>query len=67
MEDGEGFERRGSKDHNFVILPKRESENESYNMVGCLVGKLWTDKSFNIYAFMNTIREIWNSRKRYGD
>lgn len=29
----------------------------------CLIGKLWTDRSFNTYGLMETMKKIWNPAK----
>lgn len=58
--------KEGNKSENqedWVNLPRSGKNQGNQILDGCLVEKLWKDKSFNIRPFMNTIRGIWNPRK----
>lgn len=41
-----------------VILPEKVGEYIHNSISSYLVGKLWIDKSFNVGAFMSTIRGV---------
>lgn len=50
-------------DEEIVELPKNKNNEEEQWVELILVGKLWTDKSFNTRVSMATIKEVWNLRK----
>lgn len=47
-----------------VLLAEGDGHDKNTNR-SFLVGKFWIDKSFNIMAFMNTIRGVWSPRKGF--
>lgn len=51
----------GEEDYADLLESGAEQGNSSLG--SCLVRKFWTDKSFNIKTFMNTIRRVWNLKK----
>lgn len=50
-------------DEEIVELLKNKNNEEEQRVESVLVSKLWTDNSFNISAFMSTIKRVWNARK----
>lgn len=52
-----------SNEEEAEVLPDFDDEEATKVVSNCLVGKFWMDKSFNIKAFMNTIRGMWGFHK----
>lgn len=63
MERGGGFGNRNNLNNDFIGLPIDDKEQKSKEVAVCLVSKLWTNRSFNIRAFLNTIWGVWSPRK----
>lgn len=57
---------RGKMKKIVELLENKDNKDEQ-QVKSVLDGKLWTDKSFNMRAFMTTIKRVWNSRKGVED
>lgn len=63
MDRGKRIVVEDDEDEEPIQIGGTNTEPNDKTVAMCLIGKLWTDRSYNIFGLMETMKKLWSPSK----